>query len=96
MASAVVVADITTLRRVAEGQMSRKIHDKSKEGYLCKAKIMSHILNSIPEIRADALVLDAQGVALKHTGKASKVLQMKLPMTPDHAQLLFSQLAIVG
>ena len=37
------------LTRVAEGQSERTILDQSKKGYLSKMKVMTNILNDMPE-----------------------------------------------
>ena len=44
---------------------------------------MLQILNRTPELRMQALIVDQDGVAQKHTGEASSLYNLQLPMTME-------------
>lgn len=86
--------DFEALELVVEGQGLRNILDKSISCYLSKCKVMTELLNKNNVIRARALLIDEQGNALKHTGLASRVFKLRLPMEVETAKLLFAMLSI--
>ena len=82
------------LDTVAQGQQTRTVLAETQEIYISKCRVMTHILNDIVDIRADALELDLNGKPLEHIGQAQRVFIMKLPMSADHAKKLFAAISI--
>ncbi len=68
----------------------------SIKGYLSKMKVLTEILISIEDLRAEALMLDENGVALRHTGDARNVLKLRFLMTERTTRLLFAAISIDG
>ena len=85
---------LALLQQVAHGQSQRTILDKSKRTYMSKVKVMTEILNRSPDIRIRTLVVDGDGSAQKHTGEASKILKLRLPISAETGQLLFAAISI--
>ena len=85
---------LALLQHVAHGQSQRTILDKSKQCYMTKVKVMTEILNRSPDIRIRTLVTDNNNVAQTHTGEASKIRKLKLPISAETAQLLFAAISI--
>jgi hypothetical protein len=85
--------DLERLEAIAQGQAERNILPKSGNGYLSKCKVMTEILNSFATIREEALVF-VDGVPVKHTGEASKIFKLKLPMTVNVSKLLFAAISV--
>ena len=84
------------LENVSDGQSRRTIVERSQMGYISKCRVMTRILNRIVDLREDALELDADGVALEHTGAARGVFRLRLPITVDTARCLFAAISIDG
>lgn len=55
---------------------------------------MTRILDSIEDIRAEALELDEFDRPKKHIGSARNVLRLKLPISVDTARCLFAAISI--
>ena len=85
---------IALLQQVAHGQSQRTILDKSKGNYMSKVRVMTAILNRSLDVRVKTLVTDTNGIAQFHTGEASKILKLQLPMSGEAAQLLFAAISI--
>ena len=86
---------LAELAHVVHGQSQRTIVEKSMRGYMSQCKVMTSILNEDPDIRALTLVTDPlTGLALKHTGEASKIYKLKFPMSKEAGKLLFAALSI--
>ena len=84
------------LENVSDGQSRRTIVERSQAGYISKCRVLTRILNSIEDLREDALEVDANGAALEHTGAARGVFRLKLPITVDTARCLFAAVSIDG
>ncbi len=61
------------LTQVASGQEQRNVSDTS-------IALLTKKLNSIEDLRFDALEFDADGNPLRHSNAASNVFKLKLPM----------------
>ena len=89
---------VAILNDVAEGQQTRTVLDVTNVQYLSKVRVMTTLLNDIGELRPRALILEDEGDptsnALKHTGDASDVYKLVLPMEPEVGRLLFAALSI--
>ena len=86
--------NISVLQHVAHGQVLRTVKCNSMKQYLSKVKVMTDILNHSPELRNQSLECNEDGTAKKHTGMASNIFKLKLPVTVDTAKLLFAALSI--
>jgi hypothetical protein len=76
------MATLAELQQVMIGQSQRTILQKSKSGYLSKMRRMTSILDNIEELTRISLVTNpATSEAMKHTGQASKIYKLILPMT---------------
>ena len=84
------------LTQVASGQEQRNVSDTSIALYLSKMHVLTKKLNSIEDLRFDALEFDADGNPLRHSNAASNVFKLKLPMEVITAKLLFAALSIDG
>ena len=85
------------LEAIAQCQSEWTILDTSQKGYLCKLKVMTEILDKILDVREDALVINAvTNKAETHTGAASKILVLKLPMSVSVGKYLFAAISIDG
>jgi hypothetical protein len=82
------------LNRVVQGQEERNVLDISRNGYLSKMKVMTHLLERVPALKTEALEVDENGNAKKYTGKAQNIFKLKLPVSVDTAQKLFALLSI--
>ena len=54
------------LDEIASGQQSRTVLAVSSERYISKCRVMTRILNSIEDIRSDALQLDENNQPTQH------------------------------
>ena len=87
--------DREQINLIVQGQSERNILEKSKATYLSKCKVMTRILNNTADdIRRQALVLDAHGKPLCHSGKAKDVFKLQLPMDVDIAKILFALISV--
>ena len=88
------IMNVETLDVIAAGQSQRQVLDHSLMGYVSKMKVLTNIINKIPELRSVALELDENGVAKHHSGKAKKVFKLQLPITVDTSKRLFAAISI--
>ena len=86
--------NLEALNLIVEGQGLRNILDDTKSGYLSKCKIMTELLHKDPRIREKSIVVDGDGIGVKHTGEASKVYRLIFPLTVDVGKLLFALLSV--
>jgi hypothetical protein len=89
-----IVPNKEVLDSVIRGQAERNVLEVSRNGYLSKMKVITELLEKVPELKAQALELDANGNARKYKGEASNILRLKLPMSPETAQALFALISI--
>ena len=78
--------NLAQLSYVVHGQTQRTVLSDTKRQYLGKVRMMTNILNSDPELRFKSLetVPSVNGpIAQKHTGKASNIFKLKLPLDPE-------------
>ena len=68
------------LDSIAQGQQSRTVLADTHKIYISKCRVMTRILNEIPDIRNDALELSEDGRAIEHIGDAKGVFKLKLPL----------------
>jgi hypothetical protein len=55
---------------------------------------MLSILNNVTLLRQVALEIGADNEPLRHTGEASHLFKLRLPMTKDTAELLFAAISV--
>jgi hypothetical protein len=79
---------------VVQDQLERSILERSKKTYLSKVKKMMRLLNECDDIRSDCLIMDDNDKPLQHSGIASGIFKMKLPISCETAQLLFAMISI--
>ena len=79
---------------VVQGQSERSILERSKKTYLSKVKVMMRLLNECDDIRSDCLIMDDNNKPMQHSGIASGIFKMKLPISCETAQLLFAMISI--
>lgn len=84
---------VAHLDLVVRGQRDRCILEKSKKTYLSKCKVMTEILLKFPELHEEAFICENR-IPLKHTGEASKVYKLKLPISVNIATKLFGAISI--
>ena len=82
------------LSNVSQGQRTRTVLEGTNKCYISKCRVLTRILDSIQDLREDALEIDENGVALEHIGEAHGLLRLKLPITVDTARLLFAAISI--
>ena len=95
------VRTVEALDAIAAGQQQRTVLEDTNKIYISKCRVMTKILNELAgvdprglDIRAMALVLDANGNAVEHTGTARGVYRLILPMSPDTARRLFAAISV--
>jgi len=86
--------DVRVLDAVARGQRIRTVKSNSHTTYISKMRVMSRILWSIQEIRQSALFLTPDGQPQEHTGDATGVYKLKLPISVSTAQRLFAAISV--
>ena len=80
----------TQLALVARGQQKRNKSIDSINQYLSKMKVLTNLLNSIIDLREEALILNNNGQPSKHLGGAKNIFKLRLPISMETAQLLFA------
>jgi len=92
------VRTVEALVAIAAGQQQRTVLEDTNTIY---SRVMTRILNELAgvdpkglDIRAIALVLDANGNAVEHTGTARGVYRLILPMSPDTARRLIAAVLV--
>jgi len=88
-----VAPGIASLEAIVQGQAERNIMDVSIKEYLSCCSTMTALLNKM-EIRNLALEIDDSGNPIYHSGRASKVIKLKLPMTTSVGSMLFGYISI--
>jgi hypothetical protein len=85
--------NIDELKLICQGQAERNILEASMKTYLSKCKVMIDILANNVNLKDMALESE-DGNLIKHTGLASKLWKLKLPMSPDVAKYLFASISV--
>ena len=86
--------DLATLNSIVQGQAERNILDSSMAEYLGRCRTMTALLNDCEALRAITLELDSDGNPVSHTGIATGVFKLLLPMSVQSARYLFGLLSI--
>jgi hypothetical protein len=81
--------DAEQLRAIARSQMERNF----LKPYMSKCKVMFSILNNVTLLRHVALEIGADNEPLRHTGEASHLFKLRLPMTKYTAELLLAAIS---
>ena len=61
---------------------------------MSKCGRMFRMFNNMPDVRRTALEFDDSDMPKKHTGKASKIFKLRLPISKDVALLLFASISV--
>ena len=95
------VRTVEALDAITAGQQQRTVLEDTNKIYISKCRVMTRILNELAgvdprglDIRAMALVLDANENAVEHTGTARGLYRLILPMSPDTARRLFAAISV--
>ena len=88
--------NVQQLDDVAQGQQARTILEGTHKIYIAKCKVMTKILNDIPDVRNEALIFDSDGNPSEHKGSAKGVFKLILPILPNTAKMLFAAISIDG
>ena len=88
--------NIQQLDDVAQGQQARTVLEGTHKIYIAKCKVMTKILNDIPDVRNEALIFGSDGNPSEHKGSAKGVFKLILPILPNTAKMLFAAISIDG
>ena len=86
--------DVAAIDAIVEGQVERNVKDNTNGTYISNCSVMTSMIRKVPALRAQSLVLDADGNALMHSGKAKAIQRLKLSIDEATAKRLFALISV--